>query len=101
VVRHALKDMPAELSSTGEQKALLIGLVLAQAALVADMTGIAPILLLDEAVAHLDARRRAALFERLSGLGGQVWLTGTDTALFEGAAADKVLITINQGRVHA
>ncbi len=83
-VLHAGKAMPAGLSSTGEQKALLTGLILAQAELVADMTGIAPILLLDEASAHLDPRRRRALFERLTALPGQVWMTGTEAGLFEG-----------------
>jgi DNA replication and repair protein RecF len=97
IVHHAVKDMPAELSSTGEQKGLLIGLVLAQAQLVADMTGIAPILLLDEAVAHLDERRRIALFEHLSALGGQVWMTGTDAALFAGAPSHNLRLMVGQG----
>ena len=74
--------MPAALSSTGEQKALLIGLILAHAELVAGMSGMTPILLLDEVAAHLDQGRRAALFERLAALGGQTFVTGTDAALF-------------------
>ncbi|MEP3430674.1 MAG: DNA replication/repair protein RecF [Roseibium sp.] len=82
-VRHAAKDMPASQSSTGEQKALLIGLVLAHAELTAKVTGITPVLLLDEVAAHLDPDRRAALFSRLNSLGGQVFMTGTDEALFE------------------
>jgi DNA replication and repair protein RecF len=81
------KEMPAALSSTGEQKALLIGLILAHAELVAGMTGMTPILLLDEVAAHLDAGRRAALFERLAALGSQTFVTGTDAALF-GAARE-------------
>jgi DNA replication and repair protein RecF len=81
VVRHAQKDIAAELGSTGEQKALLIGLVLAHARLVAAMTGIAPLVLLDEIAAHLDPRRRAALYDGLTRLGCQVWLTGADPAL--------------------
>ena len=79
----AEKDMPAALSSTGEQKALLIGLILAHAELVAEMSGMTPILLLDEVAAHLDAGRRAALFARLAALGCQTFMTGTDAALFE------------------
>ena len=75
----AEKDMPAALSSTGEQKALLIGLILAHAELVAEMSGMTPILLLDEVAAHLDPGRRAALFERLAALGCQTFMTGTDS----------------------
>ena len=74
--------MPARDASTGEQKALLIGLVLAHAALVAEMTGIVPLLLLDEVVAHLDPNRRRALFYELAKLGAQVWMTGADPAAF-------------------
>ncbi|MYZ49332.1 DNA replication/repair protein RecF [Propylenella binzhouense] len=79
----AEKAVPAALSSTGEQKALLIGLVLAQADLVAATSGMTPILLLDEIAAHLDPNRRAALFARLSALGVQALMTGTDPLLFE------------------
>ena len=82
-VRHVAKGMPAETCSTGEQKALLIAIVLAHARLRAADRGVAPILLLDEVAAHLDAERRAALYETLGELSGQVWLTGTDSALFE------------------
>ena len=82
VVTHLGKDQPASLCSTGEQKALLIGLVLAHAELVAERTGRRPILLLDEIAAHLDPIRRAALFERLGAAGGQVWMTGTEIGLF-------------------
>ncbi len=87
LVRHVAKDMPAAQASTGEQKALLIATLLAHAALVAERTGQAPLLLLDEAVAHLDAGRRAALFERAAAIGGQCWMTGTDAALFDALAA--------------
>ena len=83
VVTHRGKRMPAARCSTGEQKALLLGLVLAHAQLVAARRGAAPILLLDEVAAHLDPKRRAALFARLEGR-GQVWMTGTEAALFEG-----------------
>ena len=83
-VRHAAKAMAAEYCSTGEQKALLLGLILAHARALADDPGAGPaILLLDEAAAHLDADRRAALFEELLANPGQSWLTGTDAALFE------------------
>lgn len=82
-VAHRAKQMPAASSSTGEQKALLLGLVLAHADLVADRRGEPPILLLDEVAAHLDPKRRAALFARLEGR-GQVWMTATEASLFDG-----------------
>ncbi|WP_417578890.1 DNA replication/repair protein RecF [Pelagibacterium sp.] len=82
-VTHAPKSMPAGLCSTGEQKALLIGLVLIHARLVSKMTGITPILLLDEIAAHLDPVRRGALFDALDRLGTQCWMTGTDPVLFD------------------
>lgn len=84
-VTHRAKQMPAAQSSTGEQKALLLGLVLAHADLVADRRGEPPLLLLDEVAAHLDPKRRAALFARLEGR-GQVWMTATEAALFDGIA---------------
>ena len=80
-VTHLAKGQPAARASTGEQKALLLGLVLAHAELVTERRGAAPILLLDEVAAHLDPARRAALFARLDGR-GQVWMTGTEPALF-------------------
>ena len=86
IVTHRAKAMPAAQSSTGEQKALLLGLVLSHAELVAARRGAPPILLLDEVAAHLDPRRRAALFARLEGR-GQVWMTATEAALFDGIAA--------------
>jgi DNA replication and repair protein RecF len=82
-VEHAAKRMPAARSSTGEQKALLLGLILAHADLVTERRGEPPILLLDEVAAHLDPKRRRALFDRLAGR-GQVWMTATEAALFEG-----------------
>jgi DNA replication and repair protein RecF len=98
-VRHGPKDLPAETCSTGEQKALLLGLVLAHARLVRAMSGVAPTVLLDEVAAHLDPRRRAALFDALEALGGQVWMTGADPTLFAdlGERADRFLVT--PGRV--
>jgi DNA replication and repair protein RecF len=83
VVSHRTKRIAAEHSSTGEQKALLLGLVLAHAELVTDRRGEPPILLLDEVAAHLDPKRRSALFARLEGR-GQVWMTATEGALFDG-----------------
>jgi DNA replication and repair protein RecF len=97
-VTHVGKDQPAALCSTGEQKALLIGLVLAHADLVAERTGRRPVLLLDEIAAHLDPLRRAALFERLAGAGGQVWMTGTEPSLFDDAGA-ATRLTVAGGRI--
>ena len=82
IVIHGPKSVAAERASTGEQKALLIGLVLAHARLVADVSGIAPIILLDEIAAHLDPKRREALFDTLAQLGSQVFMTGADIASF-------------------
>jgi DNA replication and repair protein RecF len=96
VVHHEAKDMPAALSSTGEQKALLVGLLLAQARLVAERAGMTPILLLDEIAAHLDADRRAALFDLLSRSGGQSFMTGTDAGPFAGVADDAALVRLDE-----
>lgn len=94
VVRHGPKDVPAGTASTGEQKALLIGLVLAHARLVRAMSGIAPLILLDEVAAHLDPRRRAGLFEALEALPGQVWMTGADPDAFAQAGARTEVLRI-------
>ena len=97
-VSHGPKAMPARLCSTGEQKALLVGLVLAHAELIARAKGgTAPILLLDEIAAHFDEIRRTALFEEIVRLGVQAWMTGTDVKAFEplrGAATFSVLPTV-------
>ncbi|AEI38412.1 MAG: DNA replication/repair protein RecF [Zymomonas mobilis subsp. pomaceae] len=85
IVTHHAKNMPASQTSTGEQKALLIGLILAQTALVTEKNGQPPILLLDEVAAHLDPSRREILFDRLRDIGGQVWMSGTESSLFEKA----------------
>jgi DNA replication and repair protein RecF len=98
-VTYAPKNMPARDASTGEQKALLIGLVLAHAALVAETTGIIPLLLLDEVVAHLDPHRRAALFAELAKLGAQVWLTGADPAAFAEIGASGEIFDVDNGRI--
>ncbi len=79
---HLPKGQPADLCSTGEQKALLIATVLAHAALIAEARGFAPLLLLDEVAAHLDAARREALFAALAALPAQVFLTGTEAEVF-------------------
>jgi DNA replication and repair protein RecF len=82
LVTHGPKNISAGNASTGEQKALLIGLVLAHAELVAAMTGFAPILLLDEIAAHLDPARRSALYAALARLDAQVWMSGADPLVF-------------------
>jgi len=101
VVRHGPKDIPAGLGSTGEQKALLIGLVLAHARLVAAMSGLSPLVLLDEIAAHLDPRRRAALYDGLTGLGCQVWMTGADPALFMDLPQGSERFMVSSGRIDA
>ncbi|VIO64910.1 DNA replication and repair protein RecF [Bradyrhizobium ivorense] len=98
-VVYAPKNMPARDASTGEQKALLIGLVLAHATMVAEMTGIAPLLLLDEVVAHLDPSRRKALFDELAKLGAQVWMTGADPLAFVDIGPSGELFNVESGRV--
>jgi DNA replication and repair protein RecF len=98
-VVYAPKHMPARDASTGEQKALLIGLVLAHAGLVAEMTGITPLLLLDEVVAHLDPSRRAALFDELAKLGAQVWMTGADPAAFADVGPSGEIFGVEAGRI--
>jgi DNA replication and repair protein RecF len=96
-VRHSAKDMTAEHCSTGEQKALLIAIVLAHARLRAAEPGGAPLLLLDEVAAHLDGERRAALYDILETLGSQVWLTGTDVTLFETLISRAQCFTVSDG----
>ncbi|MDX8520575.1 DNA replication/repair protein RecF [Mesorhizobium dulcispinae] len=99
VVRHRPKSMPAELCSTGEQKALLVGIVLSHARLTGEMSGLTPILLLDEIAAHLDAGRRAALFSILEELNCQAFMTGTDAALFSSLAGRAQFLTVDHGSV--
>ncbi len=98
-VRYATKAIPAAGASTGEQKALLIGLVLAHAGLVGDMTGVAPLLLLDEVVAHLDPNRRAALYDGITELGSQVWMTGADPVAFAKIALRGQVYEIKAGQI--
>ncbi|CDX22853.1 DNA replication and repair protein RecF [Mesorhizobium sp. ORS 3324] len=99
VVRHRPKSMPAELCSTGEQKALLVGIVLSHARLTGEMSGLTPILLLDEIAAHLDSGRRAALFSILEELNCQAFMTGTDAALFASLAGRAQFLTVDHGSV--
>jgi DNA replication and repair protein RecF len=98
-VFYAAKEIAAAEASTGEQKALLIGLVLAHARLLGEMTGAAPVLLLDEVVAHLDPARRAALHGELAELGAQVWMTGADPALFHEVAANAAVVEVKAGKL--
>lgn len=101
LIRHLPKDMPAEQCSTGEQKALLVGLILSHARLCGEISGLVPILLLDEIAAHLDAGRRAALFSILEELGCQVFMTGTEAALFTALQGRAQFLAVDHGRVFA
>ena len=96
-VVHADKAIAAEATSTGEQKALLIAIVLAQARLQRAVRGEPPLRLLDEVAAHLDAARRAALFEALLGLESQAWISGTDAALFAPLRGAARFLTVCDG----
>ncbi|MEA2905466.1 MAG: replication and repair protein RecF [Alphaproteobacteria bacterium] len=98
-VGYAAKSIPAADASTGEQKALLIGLVLAHAGLLAEMAGAAPVLLLDEVVAHLDPARRTALHGELARLGAQVWMTGADAAAFAEIERSAQVFQVSPGRI--
>jgi len=98
-VIHAGKGIAAADASTGEQKALLIGLVLAHAGLLTEMSGFAPVLLLDEVIAHLDPSRRAALYAELDMLGAQAWLTGADAAAFAEIEARADVLEVRPGQI--
>jgi DNA replication and repair protein RecF len=98
-VSHAGKGIAASEASTGEQKALLIRLVLAHAGLIKDMTGFAPLLLLDEIIAHLDPARRTALYDALANLGAQVWMTGADPAAFGDIVGRAQVFEVRSGAV--
>ncbi|MGL5447812.1 MAG: DNA replication/repair protein RecF [Rhabdaerophilum sp.] len=100
VVKHGPKGEEAALCSTGEQKALLIGLILAQARLIAQMCGAPPILLLDEVAAHLDESRRAALFVMLDALGAQSFMTGTDVELFAALPTNGTCYKVQDGLIN-
>lgn len=98
-VVHVVKGLPAALCSTGEQKALLVAVVLADARLQAVHRGAPPLLLLDEVAAHLDETRREALFDEILALGSQAWMTGTDRALFERLTGKALFLGVAQGKV--
>lgn len=97
-VEHVAKRSDARECSTGEQKALLISIALADAWLKRKRHGLAPMLLLDEIAAHLDSQRRVALFEEILALNSQAWLTGTDRDLFEPLRRRATFLTIEDGR---
>ena len=99
MVVHGPKQMAAGQCSTGEQKALLIGLILAQARAVKATIGTAPVLLLDEVAAHLDRARRVSLLEALAALGSQSWMTGTDAQLFDGMGNNGTVFHVEDGTV--
>ncbi|MCF8495145.1 MAG: DNA replication/repair protein RecF [Alphaproteobacteria bacterium] len=99
IVSYIAKGMPASHCSTGEQKALLIGLILAHARLIKAERGAPPLLLLDEVAAHLDEDRRGALYELLEELQGQVWLTGTDEGLFESVQSTAQFLDVRDVRI--
>ncbi|WP_157017525.1 DNA replication/repair protein RecF [Mesorhizobium xinjiangense] len=99
VVRHRPKAMAAEFCSTGEQKALLVGLVISHARLTGELAGMAPVLLLDEIAAHFDRSRREALFGILEELNAQVFMTGTEAALFEDLRGRAQFFTVANGTV--
>lgn len=98
-VTYGPKGIPAADASTGEQKAILIRLVLAHSGLIADMTGHAPLLLLDEVSAHLDPARRRALYDALAELGAQVWMTGADPQAFDDIVDRAQIFDVTQGQV--
>ena len=101
LVRHGPKQTDAARCSTGEQKALLVGLILAHARLVSEMSGIVPFVLLDEIAAHFDPTRRAALYDSLGLLGAQVWMTGADAAAFAGLGPAAQVFRVTPGKVLA
>jgi DNA replication and repair protein RecF len=101
LARHGPKDAPARECSTGEQKALLVGLVLAQARLLAGLRGAAPLVLLDEIAAHFDAKRREALYDELERLGSQVFMTGADPTLFASLESRAEIFLVTPGHLAA
>jgi DNA replication and repair protein RecF len=101
LVVHGPKNTPASQCSSGEQKALLLGLVLAKAELIKTLDGTSPLVLLDEVAAHLDQARREALCGEILRLGVQAWMTGTDRELFSPIAQDAQILTVNQGSIGA
>ncbi len=101
VVSHGPSERLAEVCSSGEQKALLLGLILSQAALIAELDGAAPLILLDEVAAHLDATRREALFSEIFRLGAQAWMTGTEASVFSSMLPEAQIFTVKCGTITA
>lgn len=99
VVEHGPKGLPAKLCSTGEQKALLLGLILAHAELLSQQSGRAPLMLLDEITAHFDDLRRSALFQEIRHLGAQAWMTGTDSHGFQAIKSHANAFKVADGEV--
>jgi len=99
IATHAPKGLPARICSTGEQKALLVGLVLAHAELVRSVSGAAPLILLDEIAAHLDAERRTAMFAEIEALAAQAWMTGTDREVFAPLERRANFFVVDQGMI--
>ena len=98
-VIYAEKNIPAALASTGEQKALLVSIILAHALMMQAEKGFVPIILLDEVAAHLDKVRRQQLFSQLGSLKGQIWLTGTDESIFSSLQNTAKYFRVDQGRI--
>jgi DNA replication and repair protein RecF len=94
---YAAKGVPARDCSTGEQKALLVSLMLANARALAEDTGTPPLLLLDEVAAHLDEARRAALYDEIVGLRAQAWMSGTERGLFEALGDRAQYVEVTEG----
>ncbi|MBK8373839.1 DNA replication/repair protein RecF [Sphingorhabdus sp.] len=99
VAHHAGHGGAAGQCSTGEQKAMLLSLIIAHANLVGELRTAPPVLLLDEVAAHLDPDRRAALFEALRATGSQVWMTGTEPELFDSIKADALRLHVADGNI--
>jgi len=101
IVIHGPQNAPAPHCSSGEQKALLLGLILAKAELIRELEGVSPLVLLDEVAAHLDASRREALFAEILRLNAQAWMTGTDRDLFRPMAQEAQILGVNRGKIGA
>ena len=101
IVVHGPHNAPAGDCSSGEQKALLLGLVLAKARLIRELSGAAPLVLFDEVAAHLDGARREALFDEILDLKAQAWMTGTDRQTFASLASQAQILAVNRGRIYA
>ena len=98
---HGPHNAPAGDCSSGEQKALLLGLVLAKARLIRELSGAAPLVLFDEVAAHLDGARREALFDEILDLKAQAWMTGTDRQTFDSLASQAQILAVNRGTIIA